>query len=263
MAMATLAVGIQRLIASRCRTDAGRRGVTTVPCMPEEGEAAIWHPSPNFNARRNALRPELVVLHYTALESAEAALDRLCDPQYEVSAHYLIGADGMLWQMVREADRAWHAGAGEWCGQGDINSRSIGIELDNRGDHPFSASQMARLETLLSGILQRWEISPTGVIGHSCMAPGRKYDPGPRFDWARLARQGLAAPVPKVTAAVPPIPQEPCTRANRFRALAQARGFTADVDDATLLQAVRLRFRPWQRGPLSEADVQLIWPDNP
>ncbi|AUQ73858.1 Negative regulator of beta-lactamase expression [Phaeobacter piscinae] len=262
MAMATLAVGIQRLIASRCRTDAGRRGVTKVPSIPEEGEAAIWHPSPNFNARRNGLRPELVVLHYTAMEQAEAALARLCDPQYEVSAHYLIGADGTLWQMVREADRAWHAGAGEWCGQGDINSRSIGIELDNRGDHPFSAQQMARLETLLPAILQRWEISPTGVIGHSCMAPGRKHDPGPRFDWARLARQGLAAPVPEVTAGELSTSQEPCARADRFRALAQARGFTADVDDATLLQAVRLRFRPWQRGPLSDADIQLLLPGN-
>ncbi|AFO91881.1 N-acetylmuramoyl-L-alanine amidase [Phaeobacter inhibens] len=237
--------------------------MTPPPTSADTGTDAIWHPSPNFNARRNDLRPHLIVLHYTAMDSAEAALERLCDPQYEVSAHYLIGADGTLWQMVREADRAWHAGAGEWCGQEDINSRSIGIELDNRGDHPFSAPQMTRLETLLSAILQRWAISPTGVIGHSCMAPGRKSDPGPRFDWARLARQGLAAPVPKVTGAEPAIAQEPCAGMDHFRALARARGFTADVDDATLLQAVRLRFRPWQRGPLSDVDVQLLLPDNP
>ncbi|UWR83168.1 N-acetylmuramoyl-L-alanine amidase [Phaeobacter inhibens] len=237
--------------------------MTPPPTSADTGTDAIWHPSPNFNARRNDLRPHLIVLHYTAMDSAEAALERLCDPQYEVSAHYLIGADGTLWQMVREADRAWHAGAGEWCGQEDINSRSIGIELDNRGDHPFSAPQMTRLETLLSAILQRWAISPTGVIGHSCMAPGRKSDPGPRFDWARLARQGLAAPVPEVTGAEPAIAQEPCAGMDHFRALARARGFTADVDGATLLQAVRLRFRPWQRGPLSDADVQLLLPDNP
>ncbi|APG47563.1 N-acetylmuramoyl-L-alanine amidase [Phaeobacter porticola] len=229
----------------------------------QKRQGAIWHPSPNFGARRDGLRPHLVVLHYTAMDSSAAALGRLCDPQWEVSAHYLIGGDGTLWQMVREADRAWHAGAGEWCGQTDINSRSIGIELDNRGNHPFSAPQMTRLETLLSAILQRWNISPTGVIGHSCMAPGRKSDPGPRFDWARLARQGLAAPVPEVTGAAPPIAQASGARMDRFRTLARARGFTADVDDNTLLQAVRLRFRAWQRGPLSEADVQLLWPDNP
>ncbi|KXF90865.1 N-acetylmuramoyl-L-alanine amidase [Phaeobacter inhibens] len=237
--------------------------MTPPPTSADTGTDAIWHPSPNFNARRNDLRPHLVVLHYTAMDSAEAALERLRDPQYEVSAHYLIGADGTLWQMVREADRAWHAGAGEWCGQEDINSRSIGIELDNRGDHPFSAPQMTRLETLLSAILQRWAISPTGVIGHSCMAPGRKSDPGPRFDWARLARQGLAAPVPEGRGAESVIAQEPCAGMDHFRALARARGFTADVGDATLLQAVRLRFRPWQRGPLSDADVQLLLPDNP
>ncbi|AUQ59073.1 N-acetylmuramoyl-L-alanine amidase [Phaeobacter inhibens] len=237
--------------------------MTHPPTSADTGTDAIWHPSPNFNARRNDLRPHLIVLHYTAMDSAEAALERLCDPQYEVSAHYLIGADGTLWQMVREADRAWHAGAGEWCGQEDINSRSIGIELDNRGDHPFSAPQMTRLETLLSAILQRWAISPTGVIGHSCMAPGRKSDPGPRFDWARLARQGLAAPVPEGTGAESAIAQESCAGMDHFRALARARGFTADVDGATLLQAVRLRFRPWQRGPLSDADVQLLLPDNP
>ncbi|MBQ4807057.1 N-acetylmuramoyl-L-alanine amidase [Phaeobacter sp. HS012] len=230
--------------------------MTPPPTSADTGTDAIWHPSPNSNARRNDLRPHLVVLHYTAMDSAEAALERLCDPQYEVSAHYLIGADGTLWQMVREADRAWHAGAGEWCGQEDINSRSIGIELDNRGDHPFSAPQMTRLETLLSAILQRWAILPTGVIGHSCMAPGRKCDPGARFDWARLARQGLASAAPGA-AARPEID----VGMDRFRALARRRGFTADVDDATLLQAVRLRFRPWQTGPLTDRDVLPLLTD--
>ena len=152
----------------------------------------IWHPSPNFGDRRDGLLPTLVVIHYTAMDSAEAALTRLCDPVAEVSAHYLIGADGTVWQMVDEAARAWHAGAGDWLGQGDVNSRSIGIELDNRGDHPFSNPQMTVLETLLAEIMTRWHIPPDGVIGHSDSAPGRKFDPGPRFDWARLARQGLA-----------------------------------------------------------------------
>lgn len=153
-----------------------------------------WHPSPNFGTRRDGLLPELIVIHYTAMSSASAALERLCDPEAEVSAHYLIEADGTLWQLVEEAERAWHAGAGNWLGRDDINSRSIGIELDNRGTHPFAEPQMATLEQLLPGIMSRWDIQPEGVIGHSDSAPGRKIDPGPRFDWLRLERQGLAHP---------------------------------------------------------------------
>lgn len=181
------------------------------------------------------------------MRTARAALDRLCDPEAEVSAHYLIGGDGMLWQMVAEGQRAWHAGAGEWRGLSDINSRSIGIELDNRGDHPFSARQMDVLETLLKGVLERWSMGPEAVIGHSDMAPGRKVDPGARFDWARLERLGLARQRGAECG-----PQEPDFEA--WRALAQAAGYTAPVSDADLLAAVRLRFRPAARGALSARD---------
>ena len=206
----------------------------------------LWHPSPNFGARRDGLRPALVVIHYTAMQSAQAALERLCDPEAEVSAHYLIGGDGTLWQMVREEDRAWHAGAGEWCGQTDINSRSIGIELDNRGDHPFAEPQMAVLEDVLREVMSRWAIAPEGVIGHSDMAPGRKCDPGPRFDWRRLELSGLAGR---------PALHLPADRdVERFRDCARRLGFSADVDDATLLSAVRLRHRPWASGPLEDED---------
>ncbi|MCA0869580.1 N-acetylmuramoyl-L-alanine amidase [Seohaeicola saemankumensis] len=189
------------------------------------------------------------MIHYTAMSDARAALDRLCDPGAEVSAHYLIGVDGKLWQMVDETMRAWHAGAGEWNGQDDINSRSIGIELDNTGAHPFSEPQMAALERLLSEILTRWEIAPTGVIGHSDMAPGRKCDPGPRFDWTRLARQGLAREC-RVGTAAPEI--------GTFRALAQSCGFTADVPEEALLEAIRLRLRPWALGPLERDDMAAL-----
>jgi len=181
--------------------------------------------------------------------SADAALQRLCDPSVEVSAHYLIGGDGHIWQMVDEAQRAWHAGAGEWAGMEDINSRSVGIELDNTGAHPFSEPQMQALEWLLPQILHRWGIRPGGVIGHSDMAPGRKCDPGPRFDWARLARQGLAA------AAGQGVEE---TDTHGFRARARAAGFTAPVSDNDLLQAVRFRYRPWGRGPLCPADMGAL-----
>lgn len=231
MAMVLLAAGIPARSAVPSATD----------------PAPIWHPSPNFGPRRDGLKPTLIVLHYTAMESAAAALDRLCDPVPEVSAHYLIGADGTLWQMVQEEDRAWHAGAGEWRGQTDINSRSIGIELDNRGNYPFSDRQMSRLENLLPAIMQGWSIPPQGVIGHSDMAPGRKTDPGPRFDWQRLERQGLAARRGSDHG-----PQE--AQPHLFREIAQNAGFTADVDDETLLTAIRLRYRPWAKGPLEPAD---------
>lgn len=205
------------------------------------------HPSPNFGPRRDGLRPELIVIHYTAMQSAEAALAHLCNPQAEVSAHYLIARSGKVIQLVDEAHRAWHAGAGEWQGRDDVNSRSIGIELDNTGSHPFPEPQISALEKLMRGIMTRWGIPPEGVIGHSDMAPGRKIDPGPHFDWARLARQGLAArPGPET------LPGS--VTADEFRNRAIAAGFTAPCDDATLLQTVRLRHRPWAKGPLERED---------
>lgn len=205
-------------------------------------------PSPNQGPRRQGARPDLVVIHYTAMASAEAALERLCDPAAEVSAHYLISAQGRIWQLVPEAQRAWHAGAGRWGAVTDVNSRSIGIELDNRGDHPFAAAQMLALEGLLRGIMARWGIPPERVIGHSDMAPLRKSDPGPRFDWRRLARQGLSVwPDP---AATPP-PGDFLTDAARA-------GYHPPADcadpEAAVLSALRLRFRPRASGPITASD---------
>lgn len=208
----------------------------------------IEHPSPNFGERRDGLTPELVVLHYTVL-SADEALERLCAPEHEVSAHYLIASDGRLYRLVAEEMRAWHAGAGRWAGQGDVNSRSIGIELENSGLHPFSEPQMARLELLLSDILARWGIAPEGVIGHQDFAPLRKADPGPRFDWRRLALQGLA---------VWPSPAEPAMPdAARFLADVAAFGYPAEEGLDAVLAAVRARFRPFARGPLNPDDMAL------
>lgn len=208
----------------------------------------IWHPSPNFGPRRDGLRPQFVVLHYTAMDTAEAALVRLCDPEAEVSAHYLISNSGTLWQMVREEDRAWHAGAGEWRGLSDINSRSIGIELDNRGTHPFSEAQMAVLDRLLAGILSRWALPPEAVIAHSDLAPGRKGDPGARFDWARLALQSLAAPTPKARAG----------QGGDLEAALVAAGYSAPVSCEDRLAAFRLRHRPQASGPASPEDHAIL-----
>lgn len=201
------------------------------------------HPSPNHGPRRDGLMPDLVVLHYTAMESCEAALERLCDPGCEVSAHYLIGEDGHVWRLVDEDRRAWHAGAGTWQGRGDVNSRSIGIELQNDGGSPFPEPQMAALEGLLSEVMERHGIPPAGVIAHSDMAPGRKSDPGPRFDWRRLALSGLS---------VWPDPARPGDFARDLVSF----GYP-DAEPETLLAAFRSRFRPWAKGAVSEADRAL------
>lgn len=192
--------------------------------------------------------PDIVVLHYTAMATAEAALERLCDPAFEVSAHYLIGRDGRVWHLVDEADRAWHAGAGAWGAVTDVNSRSVGIEIDNDGASPFSEPAMAALEALLPGILTRWAIPPARVIGHQDLAPDRKADPGPRFDWDRLARQGLVTPRPVATHGEA-VSAEAVDRALRLI------GYTAGDSAAARLAAFRLRFRPGSSGPASAADL--------
>ncbi len=204
--------------------------------------------SPNFSPRRDGLRPELVVLHYTAMDSCEAACRALCNPAREVSAHYLISEAGEVMALVEEEMRAWHAGAGAWAGRDDVNSRSIGIELANTGYTPFAARQIAALEALLPGILSRWSIAPEGVIAHSDMAPDRKNDPGPRFDWQRLARQGLS---------VWPEPQDIAVDWPRFRADAARFGYPETTDDL-LLTTLRLRFRPRHDGPLDTRDMGIM-----
>jgi N-acetylmuramoyl-L-alanine amidase len=153
------------------------------------------HPSPNFGDRRGK-RVDLIVLHYTAMASAAEVLARLCDPGPEVSAHYLIDRDGTVFALVDETMRAWHAGAGEWGGEGDVNSRSIGIELQNTGAEPFAEPQMAALEGLLADLLRRHTLPPCAVIAHSDMAPDRKGDPGARFDWPEESPDSREARVP-------------------------------------------------------------------
>lgn len=226
--------------------------------MPAAAPPPACLPSPNFTARRGGARPELVVLHYTGMASAAEARARLCDPLAEVSAHWLIDEQGGIAALVDEEMRAWHAGAGAWGGREDVNSRSIGIELANPGDAPFAAPQMLALERLLREILARWGLGPEAVIGHSDMAPGRKQDPGPRFDWARLARLGLAVmPAPQgPPAALRPAPP-PAPEAETFTALAMAFGYP-EAPPEVLLTAFRLRFRPRHSGPLDAQDMALV-----
>ncbi len=258
MAMALPAPGIRARSSLRAVAEAA-------VCEAAVGDkhppyAIIPRASPNHGPRRDGLTPRLIVLHYTAMATADSACARLCDPVAEVSAHYLITESGAIWALVSEDRRAWHAGAGSWGGAEDINSRSIGIELANRGDHPFAAAQMAALERLLPDIMARWDIPSAGVIAHSDMAPGRKSDPGARFDWRRLARGGLSV-WPQAPAPLAVDPARFATDARRF-------GYP-DCPPDLLLATLRLRFRPQATGPLDGTDCALIadlaarWPAPP
>lgn len=144
-------------------------------------------PSPNFNERKDGLAPEFIIIHYTGMKSTEDALERLSDPASEVSCHYLLDEKGNIYKMVDEDKRAWHAGVSSWDGKGDINSRSIGIEISNRGHEPFTPEQLGTLVLLCHDIMHRHGIPAQNVIGHSDIAPDRKQDPGPQFPWKKLA----------------------------------------------------------------------------
>jgi N-acetylmuramoyl-L-alanine amidase len=152
-------------------------------------------PSPNFGPRQGGLTPHILLLHYTGMPSAEAAIRWLAAPQAQVSCHYVVDENGAVTQMVQESCRAWHAGASHWRGIADINSCSIGIEIHNPGHdggYPdFPEAQMAAVEALCLDIVRRHGIEPRHVLAHSDVATHRKIDPGEKFDWARLARAGV------------------------------------------------------------------------
>ena len=150
-------------------------------------------PSPNHDAR--AARIDMIVLHYTGMTDADAALARLCDPAAKVSSHYLVYEDGAVTQLVPEAQRAWHAGVSSWNGVTDINSCSIGIEIDNPGHEfgypDFPKGQIDAVIALCRDIIARHAIPAARVLAHSDVAPGRKNDPGEKFSWSKLAATGV------------------------------------------------------------------------
>lgn len=165
--------------------------VASVGCAsaPPHNPLAQWHASPNHNERR----AQLIVLHHTQQDSVERSLRTLSthNSQGQVSAHYLIGEDGRIYQLVAEDRRAWHAGAGRWGDISDLNSASIGIEIDNDGVEPFSEAQIQSLLTLLADITRRLSIPRYMIVAHGDIAPTRKSDPSVLFPWARLAQAGF------------------------------------------------------------------------
>jgi N-acetylmuramoyl-L-alanine amidase len=171
------------------------------PAPLRTGLPVEWTPSPSFGERR----PAYVILHHTTNDTAGRALATLTGPASEVSAHYLIGREGRIYQLVDERLRAWHAGTSSWGGNTDINSASIGIELDNNGAEPFAEAQITTLLALLADLRERYKIAAMNFLGHGDIAPRRKVDPSHLFPWRRLAAAGFGlwceAPAATTTAA--------------------------------------------------------------
>mgnify|MGYP000876590149 CR=1 FL=1 len=163
--------------------------------FPADYAGASVVPSPNHGERVDVAAPDTIILHYTGMGSADAALEWLCNPQSQVSSHYFVFEDGRVIQLVPESRRAWHAGKSLWAGAEDINSRSIGIEIANAGHPaglpPFPEPQISAVIELCRDCGARWSIAPERVLGHSDIAPIRKIDPGERFPWDTLSQNGV------------------------------------------------------------------------
>jgi N-acetyl-anhydromuramyl-L-alanine amidase AmpD len=216
--------------------------------LPTRNPLATWVPSPNHEPRRAVL----VVLHATEQDSVAASLDTLRSRNSggPVSAHYLVGRDGHLYQLVADSERAWHAGTGHWGTITDVNSASIGIELDNDGREGYPPVQMDSLLRLLWDLRQRNRLSPASFLGHSDVAPSRKSDPGPLFPWRLLAAYGFG-----LWCDPPYLPSPP-----GFDALLGLRAIGYDVrQPAAALAAFRMRYAPGlpTDEPI-ERDIDLI-----
>jgi N-acetylmuramoyl-L-alanine amidase len=168
-------------------------GMTTF--TPDSSIVSDVIPSANYGDRAKGRLPDMIVLHYTGMPDVEGAINQLCSAGTDVSAHYIVLEDGRIVQCVPEARRAWHAGVSTWCGEEDINSCSIGIEIVNRGHdwgYPdFPSRQIAAVTALCRGIMLRRGVPTHRVLGHSDVAPARKKDPGEKFPWHSLANSGV------------------------------------------------------------------------
>lgn len=228
--------------------------------MIEEADSPLvadLHPSPNVEPRRRGLTPSILVLHYTGLPTVERALDVLSRPDCKVSCHYVVDLDGRVVQMVSESMRAWHAGVSSWKTETDVNSASIGIEIQNpghSGGYPdFPRAQMEAVSALSRDIVARHRILPERVLAHSDIAPQRKIDPGEKFDWPGLARDGVGLWVPPVPAEGADLGLDAGAEGEavrRAQALLKHYGYgieeTGSLDEPTryVLRAFQLHFRP-------------------
>lgn len=215
---------------------------------PQKSALAEWSPSRNFDARR----PRLIVLHATEMDSVEGALRVLksANSGGRVSAHYLIAEDGRIVQLVKDSQRAWHAGGGRWGGYNDLNSLSLGIELDNDGEEDFAPAQIESLLRLLADLCQRHAIPREAVIAHGDMAPTRKRDPSARFPWQRLAEAGFGVWYG----------ENPVEPPAGFDAALALRAFGYDTRDLpAAVRAFTRRFRGEEREALDDTDRRILF----
>ena len=201
----------------------------------------------NFDERR----PNFVIIHHTSSKGVDRALQVLTAPASRVSAHYLVGRDGRIYHLVDERRRAWHAGESYWGGQRDLNSASIGIELDNSGFEPFPDGQIAALIALLADLKAYYKIPPENFLGHGDVAPGRKVDPSALFPWRRLSEQGFGVWCD------PPYPAVPAELDTTT--MLQAFGYNVWNVDAAIA-AFKRRFSPEDPTPqMTERDRSVLY----
>ena len=215
---------------------------------PPRNPLATWVPSPNHDIRR----PVLIVVHFTDQHSAQESLDtlRTANSGGPVSAHYLVGADGHIYQLVPDQLRAWQAGPGRWGTITDVNSASIGIELDNDGHTPFAQPQVDSLLRLLADLTDRLRIPRTQIVGHEDIAPGRKNDPGPLFPWGQLAAAGFGL-WPQGVLTDPPAGFDP------WMALGLV-GYSLDDRDAAV-SSFHHHFRGIEGNALDAQDLRILY----
>jgi N-acetylmuramoyl-L-alanine amidase len=228
-------------------------------------------PSPNVEARKDDRAPDMILLHYTGMQTGAAALERLCVPDSKVSAHYVVFEDGRIVQCVPEDKRAWHAGVSSWSGETDINSCSIGIEIVNPGHEfgypDFPLRQTAAVISLCRSILtRRGPLAPDRILGHSDVAPARKQDPGEKFPWDLLNESGIGhwvrpAPINLEGPSLQPNEQgEAVTRLQRaLRGYGYGIEETGHYDEATrlVIEAFQRHFRPARVDGIADASTML------
>ncbi len=213
---------------------------------PHTSLPVIERPSVNFGPRR----PNYVILHHTSDNTAEESLRTLTDPVRQVSSHYLIGRDGKLYYLVDELARSWHAGEAYWGGLADLNSASIGIELDNNGFEPFDEPMIETLLLLLADLKARYNIPTANFLGHGDVIPGRKVDPSRFFPWKRLAERGFGL------WCEPPYAPAPASASDRL--LMAAFGYDVTVFNASVAAFKRHFLGVDSNSVLSEEDRALL-----
>ena len=224
-------------------------GLLLAACAPIQrrpAPAINWVASPNFDERR----PNLVIIHHTSDDAVDDALRTLTSPERKVSSHYLIGRDGSIIQLVDESARAWHAGQSWWGGLTDINSASLGIELDNNGSEPFADAQIDALLTLLADIRQRYPIPSANFIGHADVAPSRKDDPSALFPWKKLAERGFGLWCDE--------PLTPAPESFDLDLALTAIGYDPATPEASR-RAFRLHFQRGEQSPSDEHEKALAY----